>query len=48
MACGRRRHGAMRCGAGRAGALPAAVTGISIDSRTIRPGKAFFAIGRQP
>src|ERR1700731_1958071 len=27
-----------------AGALPAAVTGISIDSRTIVPGEAFFAI----
>ncbi|HEY7299450.1 MAG TPA: UDP-N-acetylmuramoylalanyl-D-glutamyl-2,6-diaminopimelate--D-alanyl-D-alanine ligase [Xanthobacteraceae bacterium] len=26
------------------GAAPAAVTGISIDSRTIRPGEAFFAI----
>ena len=30
--------------AGRAGPLPAAVTGISIDSRTIKPGEAFFAI----
>src|SRR5215472_2450089 len=28
----------------RAGALPAAVTGISIDSRTVKPGEAFFAI----
>ncbi len=28
----------------RAGALPDAVTGISIDSRTIAPGQAFFAI----
>jgi UDP-N-acetylmuramoyl-tripeptide--D-alanyl-D-alanine ligase len=27
-----------------AGALPASVTGISIDSRTIAPGEAFFAI----
>ncbi len=31
-------------GARRAGALPDAVTGISIDSRTIAPGQAFFAI----
>ena len=30
--------------AGRAGVLPEAVTGISIDSRTIKPGEAFFAI----
>ncbi|MFZ1884489.1 MAG: UDP-N-acetylmuramoylalanyl-D-glutamyl-2,6-diaminopimelate--D-alanyl-D-alanine ligase [Rhodoplanes sp.] len=28
----------------RANALPASVTGISIDSRTIAPGEAFFAI----
>ncbi|MFZ0839994.1 MAG: Mur ligase domain-containing protein, partial [Xanthobacteraceae bacterium] len=28
----------------RAGTLPEAVTGISIDSRTIKPGEAFFAI----
>ncbi|HLH92783.1 MAG TPA: UDP-N-acetylmuramoylalanyl-D-glutamyl-2,6-diaminopimelate--D-alanyl-D-alanine ligase [Xanthobacteraceae bacterium] len=28
----------------RAGALPAAVDGISIDSRSIAPGEAFFAI----
>jgi len=28
----------------RAGALPAAVGGISIDSRSIAPGEAFFAI----
>jgi UDP-N-acetylmuramoyl-tripeptide--D-alanyl-D-alanine ligase len=28
----------------RANALPASVTGISIDSRTIAPGQAFFAI----
>ena len=27
-----------------AGALPEAITGISIDSRTIKPGEAFFAI----
>src|SRR5690606_29599142 len=26
------------------GTLPAAVTGISIDSRTLQPGEAFFAI----
>ena len=26
------------------GTLPAAVTGISIDSRTIAPGEAYFAI----
>ena len=26
------------------GALPAAVTGLSIDSRTIKPGEAYFAI----
>jgi UDP-N-acetylmuramoyl-tripeptide--D-alanyl-D-alanine ligase len=31
-------------GAGRAGALPAAAGGISIDSRTIARGEAFFAI----
>jgi UDP-N-acetylmuramoyl-tripeptide--D-alanyl-D-alanine ligase len=30
--------------AARAGALPAAVDGISIDSRSIAPGDAFFAI----
>src|SRR5262249_21007047 len=30
--------------AGRAGTLPAAVPGISIDTRTIGPGDAFFAI----
>jgi len=28
----------------RAGALPAGATGISIDSRSIAPGEAFFAI----
>jgi UDP-N-acetylmuramoyl-tripeptide--D-alanyl-D-alanine ligase len=28
----------------RAGPLPAGVTGISIDSRTVAPGEAFFAI----
>jgi len=28
----------------RQGALPAAVGGISIDTRTVRPGEAFFAI----
>src|ERR1700704_6401518 len=28
----------------RAGPLPASVSGISIDSRTIAPGEAFFAI----
>ena len=31
-------------GAERRGALPAAITGISIDSRTIAPGEAYFAI----
>ncbi len=31
-------------GAGRAGELPAGVPGISIDSRTLAPGEAFFAI----
>ncbi len=30
--------------AARAGALPAAIGGISIDSRSIAPGEAFFAI----
>ena len=30
--------------ADRSGALPDGVTGISIDSRTIGPGEAFFAI----
>jgi UDP-N-acetylmuramoyl-tripeptide--D-alanyl-D-alanine ligase len=29
----------------RAGPLPASISGISIDSRTITPGEAFFAIG---
>src|SRR5262249_57275435 len=28
----------------RAGALPAALPGLSIDTRTIAPGEAFFAI----
>jgi UDP-N-acetylmuramoyl-tripeptide--D-alanyl-D-alanine ligase len=28
----------------REGALPAAISGISIDSRTLKPGEAFFAI----
>ena len=31
-------------GAERAGALPDAITGISIDSRSIKAGEAFFAI----
>jgi UDP-N-acetylmuramoyl-tripeptide--D-alanyl-D-alanine ligase len=31
-------------GAERAGALPQEITGLSIDSRTITPGQAFFAI----
>jgi UDP-N-acetylmuramoyl-tripeptide--D-alanyl-D-alanine ligase len=31
-------------GARVVGALPAAVTGVSIDSRTLQPGEAFFAI----
>ena len=31
-------------GAERQGALPQSVSGISIDSRTIAPGEAFFAI----
>jgi UDP-N-acetylmuramoyl-tripeptide--D-alanyl-D-alanine ligase len=31
-------------GAERAGTLPAAIGGISIDSRTLLPGEAFFAI----
>jgi UDP-N-acetylmuramoyl-tripeptide--D-alanyl-D-alanine ligase len=31
-------------GAERAGDLPSAISGISIDSRTIAPGQAFFAI----
>jgi len=30
--------------ASRAGALPAAISGISIDTRTVKPGEAFFAI----
>jgi UDP-N-acetylmuramoyl-tripeptide--D-alanyl-D-alanine ligase len=30
--------------AARSGALPGAVTGLSIDSRTIAPGEAYFAI----
>jgi UDP-N-acetylmuramoyl-tripeptide--D-alanyl-D-alanine ligase len=35
---------AQAMGAERAGALPAAVHGISIDTRSIVPGEAFFAI----
>ena len=31
-------------GAERAGVLPACISGISIDSRTLGPGEAFFAI----
>jgi len=31
-------------GAERAGPLPAGVSGISIDSRSLVPGEAFFAI----
>src|SRR3954466_7742142 len=31
-------------GATRAGALPQSVSGLSIDTRTIKPGDAFFAI----
>src|SRR5436305_168150 len=31
-------------GATRAGALPQSVSGLSIDTRTIEPGEAFFAI----
>src|SRR5215475_4464988 len=31
-------------GAERAGELPAGVPGVAIDSRTIKPGEAFFAI----
>ena len=37
----------MRCEAMRAeanGALPEAISGISIDSRTLQPGEAYFAI----
>ena len=32
------------CTAVSTGAMPAAVTGISIDTRTLAPGDAFFAI----
>ena len=35
---------AQAMGAARAGPLPAAAAGISIDSRSIAPGEAFFAI----
>ncbi len=35
---------AVAMAAGRAGALPTGVPGISIDSRTLAPGEAFFAI----
>jgi UDP-N-acetylmuramoyl-tripeptide--D-alanyl-D-alanine ligase len=35
---------AQAMGAKRVGALPAGVSGISIDSRSIAPGEAFFAI----
>src|SRR4051794_22645517 len=31
-------------GATRAGALPQSVSGLSIDTRTVKPGEAFFAI----
>ena len=31
-------------GAERQGVLPSAISGISIDSRTIAPGEAFFAL----
>ena len=31
-------------GAARQGQLPAAISGLSIDSRSIGPGEAFFAI----
>ena len=31
-------------GAGKHGALPSGITGLSIDTRTIAPGEAFFAI----
>ncbi len=30
------------------GAMPAAVTGVSIDTRTLQPGDAFFAIKATP
>ena len=35
---------AVAMGAARQGALPDDVTGLSIDSRTIRPGEAYCAI----
>ena len=35
---------AQAMGAERAGALPDAITGLSIDSRSISPSEAFFAI----
>ena len=35
-------------GAETQGALPQSVSGISIDSRTIGPGEAFFAIADGP
>ena len=31
-------------GAEREGAVPASVAGLSIDSRSVAPGEAFFAI----
>ena len=34
-------------GAARQGALPTSISGISIDSRTIAPGEAFFALSDQ-
>ena len=40
----RRRDGRDAMRAERAGALPAGDSGISIDSRTLEPGDAFFAI----
>src|ERR1700743_1348875 len=35
---------AVAMGAATNGALPASITGISIDSRSIAPGEAYFAI----
>ena len=39
-----RRRWPRRCAAQVEGALPEAISGLSIDSRRIAPGEAYFAI----
>ena len=41
---GHRTRWRRRCAPRCSGALPEAITGLSIDSRTIAPGEAYFAI----